>query len=340
LGTLTPAAVRKQIASGDVDPVYLLQGEDDVERSALAAEFADLVEEGLRAFNVETIHASEMTSGDRIADGVASIVAAARTLPMMVPRRVVVVAQAESLLAPKRDSEAATRALEQLAALIERPEPLTTVVFVAAVLDRRTRTFKSLAKHATLVDCGSPADIAGAERWIRARLAQAGVEIDPAGARALATLAGFPERPRNDGRAGDVKRLRGEVERLLLYAFGQKKIDLDDVREVAGPAALQDDWAMANAIEAGQGGEALRQLSLTLDAGAPPEKVLGQLGWLVRSKFPQVAPNELRGAIESLFRTDVDLKRSGGDPRVLLERLIVELCGGKRTRTGSGPRRW
>jgi DNA polymerase III delta subunit len=109
---------------------------------------------------------------------------------------------------------------------------------------------------------------------------------------------------------------------------------------VAGPAALQDDWAMANAIEAGQGGEALRQLSLILDAGAPPEKILGQLGWLVRSKFPQVAPGELLGAVESLFRTDLDLKRSGGDPRVLLERLVVELCEGKRTRTGFGPRRW
>jgi DNA polymerase-3 subunit delta len=340
VATLSPTAVRAQIAKGDADPIYLLQGEDDVERSALASEFADLVEEGLRAFNVETIHAGEMTSGDRIAEGVGSLVAAVRTLPMMAPRRVVIVAQAEAWLAPKRESEAAARALEQIEALLEKPEPLATLVFVASALDKRTRMFKLLGKHATIVDCGAPADVAGAERWIRALVAKAGVEIDPAGARALATLAGFPDRPRNDGKTGNVKRLRGEVERLLLYALGQKKISLADVREVAGPAALQDDWAMANAIEAGQGGEALRQLSLILDAGAPPEKVLGQLGWLVRSKFPQVAPGELPGAVESLFRTDLDLKRSGGDPRVLLERLVVELCEGKRTRTGFGPRRW
>jgi DNA polymerase III delta subunit len=259
---------------------------------------------------------------------------------MMVPRRVVVVAQAEAWLAPKRESEGAARALEQLEALLEKPEPLATLVFVAAGLDKRTRMFKLLGKHATIVDCGSPADVAGAERWVRARVTAAGVEIDPAGAGALATLAGFPDRPRNDGKTGNIKRLRGEVDRLLLYALGQKQISLADVREVAGPAALQDDWAMANAIEAGQGGEALRQLSLILDAGAPPEKILGQLGWLVRSKFPQVAPGELPGAVESLFRTDLDLKRSGGDPRVLLERLVVELCEGKRTRTGFGPRRW
>ena len=32
-----------------------------------------------------------------------------------------------------------------------------------------------------------------------------------------------------------------------------------------------------------------------------------------------------------LFRTDLDLKRSAADARVLLERLVVELCGGRRS---------
>ena len=87
---------------------------------------------------------------------------------------------------------------------------------------------------------------------------------------------------------------------------------------------------MTNAIEAGAPGEALRQLALMLDAGAPPEKVLGQLAWVVRAKFPQLAPAGVRPAVDALFRTDVDLKRSAGDPRILLERLIVELCGSRR----------
>jgi DNA polymerase III delta subunit len=112
--------------------------------------------------------------------------------------------------------------------------------------------------------------------------------------------------------------------------MGQATITLDDVREVAGPAALQDDWAMTNAIEGGRGGEALRQLALMLDAGAPAEKILGQLGWMVRTKFPAAAPGSLSGAVQALFRTDLALKRSAGEPRILLERLVVELCAGKR----------
>jgi DNA polymerase-3 subunit delta len=323
----TPAAVRKQIKSGDTDPVYLLLGEDDVEKSALAAEFAEVVEDGLRAFNVERLHAGDMTSGDKLAEGISGLITAVRTLPMMAPRRIVTVLQAEMLLAPKRESEAATRALDQLEALLKTPEPHATLVLVAGSIDKRGRMYKLLAKQATVVECGTLEDAADAERWVRTRVAAAHAEIEPAAARRLAERAGT-----------DVKRLRGEVDRLLLYAMGQPRITVDDVREVAGPAELQDDWAMANAIEAGHGGEALRQLALMLDAGAPPEKILGQLGWLVRSKFPAVAPGGLRPAVDAVFRTDLALKRTMGDPRVLLERLVVELCDGTRARTSASRR--
>jgi DNA polymerase-3 subunit delta len=317
--TLTPGAVRKQITSGNTDSLYLLIGEDDVEKSALAAEFAEIVDEGLRAFNVERIHAGDMTSGDKLADGVAELVTAVRTMPMMVPRRVVIVTQAEMLLIPKRESDAATRTLDELETFLKQPEPQTTLVFVAGAIDKRSRMYKLLTKQATIVECGAIEDQADAERWVRNRIAAAGIEIDPAAARRLAERAG-----------PDVKRLRGEVDRLLLYAMGQPRITLDDVREVAGPAALQDDWAMANAIEAGQAPVALRQLALMLEAGAPPEKILGQLGWLVRTKFPNLAPDHLPSAVQEVFRTDLALKRSAGDPRILLERLVVELCGRKR----------
>ena len=123
----------------------------------------------------------------------------------------------------------------------------------------------------------------------------------------------------------------------MLYALGQKSIAVEDVRELVGPAALQDDWAMTNAIEAGQAAEALRQLALMFDSGAPAEKILGQLGWLVRTKFPAIAPRDLPAAVDAVFRTDLDLKRSAGDPRVLLERLVVELCTGSADARLRGP---
>jgi DNA polymerase III delta subunit len=52
--------------------------------------------------------------------------------------------------------------------------------------------------------------------------------------------------------------------------------------------------------------------------------VLGQLAWVVRKKL---RPDRIPAAVEALFRTDVALKSSAGDHRVLLERLVLELCG-------------
>ena len=316
MSAAAPAAVSKQIASGTVDPLYLLQGEDEVEKSALAHEFEELVDEGLRAFNVERLHAGDWTTGDKLASGVATLAAALRTLPTMAPRRVVLILQADTLLMPKRESQAATRALDELEALVNTPKPQATMVFMAGSPDKRSRMYKLLAKQATVVECGVLEDQGDAERWVKTRVAAGGAEIAPAGARLLAERCGT-----------DVKRLRNDVERLLLYALGKKTIPLDDVQQIVGPVRLQDDWAMTNAIEAGDGAVALRQLALMLDAGAPPERILGQLGWVVRSKSPQLAPGRLRGAIHAVFRTDLDLKRSVGDPRALLERLVVELCG-------------
>ena len=260
-----------------------------------------------------------MTTGDRLAAGVSSLVAAARTLPMMSPWRVVVVLQAELMLVPRRESEAATRAVQELETYLQSPERQTVLVLVATAVDRRSRLYKLLTQT------GDARGLRSARRSGRRRAvgsgeggARSASAIEPAAVRLLAVRAGT-----------DLKRLRGDVDRLLLYALGQPTITVDDVRQIAGPATLQDDWAMTNAIEQGRTAEALRQLALTLDAGAPPEKILGQLGWLVRTKFPAIAPGHVTAAIESVFRTDLDLKRSAGAPRVLLERLVVELCGGR-----------
>ena len=53
----------------------------------------------------------------------------------------------------------------------------------------------------------------------------------------------------------------------------------------------------------------------------------------LRSIRASIEGDDLTGAVEALFRTDIDLKRSAGEPRILLERLVVELCGVKGVRS-------
>jgi hypothetical protein len=86
---------------------------------------------------------------------------------------------------------------------------------------------------------------------------------------------------------------------------------------------------VTNAIQRNNAPEALKHLGLALEGGAVPYMVLGQLAWFVRERLSMSEPKRVPAAVEALFRTDLDLKSSGGDPRVLLERLVTELCGGR-----------
>jgi DNA polymerase-3 subunit delta len=326
----SPTAVRKQIAQGTPDPIYLIVGDDEAEMAQLTSALAGLVEDELRAFNVERIYATDKSTS------AASIVEAATLLPMMSPRRVVVVLRAEKLLKPKRrgkveeepeeDDAPLGGDLDALEAYVKNPERQTVLALVASDVDRTRRLYKALQKQATIVECwglkGSKdarVDLRQAarqaEQLVRQAVTNAGQQIDAAAARLVAERAGT-----------DISRLRGDVERLLLYAAGKPRITMADAADVVSAETAQDDWAVTTAIQRGDAPEALRHLGLALEAGGVPFKILGQLAWFVREKLPFVDVRRVRPAIEALFRTDLDLKSSGGDARVLLERLVVELC--------------
>ena len=308
---VTPATVHTQIASGTLDPLYLVLGDDEYEKAEMASEFEEVVDVDLRAFNVERFHGGDVS--------LRAILDATRTLPMMVPRRLVVVLRAERLLEPKRESDSATRDADALLAFIKQPPSHATLVLVAGRLDERRRVTKRLLAKATVVRCGGLETVHDAQRWIRSRMKAQGLSIS---SDAVAVLA---------GRVGpDIARLRDAVERLILFSGDEPEILASDVPAVVGPAVSQDDWAVARAIEHGVSDVALRELGLMLESGAVPHMVLGQLAWVARSRVPAA---RTAAAIEAVFRTDRALKQSGGEPRVLLERLVVDLCGtGSRRR--------
>jgi DNA polymerase III subunit delta len=334
--TATSAAVRKQIAQRKTDPIYLIVGDDTAEMSRLAADLATVVEEELRAFNTERLYANEKGVTQ------ASIVESARTLPMMGDRRVVVVLRGERLLKPKRRGKAAEEEApddgsessgpsDVLEAYVKEPEPQTTLVIVASEVDRTRRLFKTLQKSATVVECWGlkalaqdPKNVKGweleriakeATGLVTKTLREAGFTIEPAAARLLAARAGT-----------DIVTLRGDLGRLMLYVGDRKAIDIKDVQEIVSGETLQDQWALADAIVQKDARKALRQLGLAFESGSVPYMILGQLGYCVREKVAATDARRVPAAVDALFRTDLELKSSGGDPRVLLERLVVELC--------------
>jgi DNA polymerase-3 subunit delta len=307
---ISTAALRKQIATESTGPLYMLVGDDDTEKSAVAGEFAEMVDEGLRAFNVERLFGGEMS--------VDELTHTAATLPMMASRRVVLVLEAEKLLIPKRESRAADEEQERLERFIQDPPPHATVVFVCGPLDQRRRAVKLLMKEAQIVNCGTIADAADAERWVKARAAKLGAPLDVGAIQMLVQRTGL-----------DLVRLRAGLERVTLYGMGEPTITADTVRQVV-PAApdAQTDFGIAKAIGRNDAADALHELHLALDAGWMPVMVMGQL----RVAAERRPAARLRDAMDAVLRTDLALKSSAGDPRTLLERLVVEMCDVPKTR--------
>jgi DNA polymerase-3 subunit delta len=308
--SVTPEVLRQKIRSRRVDALYLLHGSDEAEKSQVAAAFAELVEPELRAFNVERMYGTDVTPDD--------IVDAARTLPMMADRRVVVLLQAERVLQPKREGESASDALAGLESYIESPVGSTVLVFVTGEeLNRQRRITRLLVKAATTVECGGLGSSGDAARAVVDLARERGMTVDRAALAKLLALAG-----------GDGAKLRADVDRVLLYV-GQGTVTAEAVDAVVRAEETSDDvWALTRALEQKNAKAALRELRARLDAGDSVFGILGQIAYMVRQPPPRgrYPKDRIPAAIDALFRTDVALKSSGGDPRVLIERLIVELC--------------
>jgi DNA polymerase III delta subunit len=330
---MTPVEVRKQIAAGTTAPLYLLEGDDLQSRHDLALEFAGLVDDGLQAFNVESFYANEAATTGGRDELIAALLSTARTLPMMAPRRVIIVHEAERLLAPRRAKDdadapappeagarkrravaAPVSAAEELEQYIESPEPMTTLVFVAGPLDTNRRVVKLLRKHAIVVDAGSLDSATEAARWIQKRLEKDELAID---AKALALLL--------ETTGLGLGRIRAEVEKLVLYAAGESAITVTHIRDLVLPQQEPgEDFALGKAIWTGNAAEALREVAAQLETGAQPPMVLGQ----IRVAAGRLRPDaKAKSGLDAVLRTDLAIKSSGGEPRFLLERLVVELCG-------------
>lgn len=337
---MTPAQVRAAIDSGSTHPIYLLESDDAPSRYDLAQAFLGLVDEGLHAFNVAAFHAREASNaGDRDAM-LSAIMGAARTLPMMAPRRVILVHDAEFLLTPRkaRDDDApaaeapagkrkarTTTPAEDFEAYVQSPEPLTTLVIDAPSLDRGRRITKLLLQKAMVVDCGTLDSAADAARWIAARVEQDEMSMDAAAVRALVEATGL-----------HLSRIRAEVDKLVLYAAGARAITAGDVRDVVAPVEEPgEDFALGKAIWAGNTAAALREVDALMDAGAPAPMVLGQ----IRAAVIRLRPDaRARKALRRVLETDLAVKSSRGEPRYVLERLLVEVCAGVPG-TPAGPTR-
>ena len=322
---MTPDALSKQLAGGRLEPAYLLAGSEAVLREEAFEALREAVLQGAGSdFDLDRFDAAGLSA--------ASLADALRMLPVLAPRRLVVVDGPEQ----KR----ASKLVEALPELLDDLPTETKCVLVvrSAVLDKRTRWGKAFEKRKALIECNPPTKAREVAAFARGEALRQGVEMERGAAEALAERVG-PQ----------LMLLRQEIAKLALMAGEGKPLSRALVG-VGTPNVSEDPiWDLNDAIGEGRSADALMLLARLLGRGVALPPLLGALAShfrrllscahggavsgppFVQKKIETQArrygPRRLKSALDAIHETDLAIKGAGGlRPGLALERLVVALA--------------
>lgn len=322
----------KEWRAGRFRPVYYLFGEESAAKADALRALKELFRPG--DFNLREF------AGDPGVE-TAAILSEAMTLPILAERRLVIVRS------PRLPAEAKAA----FAAYLKTPSSSTTLVLLSE--DRRPDRKDALAAAAAAVGAVgvfSPLSEEEAVARLAAAAQMADKRLAPEAAEALVAEAGT-----------DWGILAGELEKLLVFVGAEKYVPLEAARECLGFRQSADPWAFERLIQsrdlkaclaqlaglcadakpeevafralAQARGAYLKQLKAKrmLKAGLPQREIETKLrifydgGFLARAA--RVTEERLRLDLRRCLEVETDLKsKSWLDPKLEVERLVVELC--------------
>jgi len=284
---MTPDAAIREAKSGKLRPLYVVTGEEQVLRDEVVAEIrAAALGSGIAAFNEDKFTAGEVD--------VEKVIGAARTAPMMAPRRYVMVRGLERWDSNSDGGDDKRMSpLDRLTDYAAAPIDSTCMVLVATKIDGR-RKLSAIAKKEGFVVLCEPLGRRELTDWIVQKCESRGNAIDHGVADLLAEIAGP-----SLASVGDA------VERLSLYAGAGNEINEDAVALCVARVRTQDTWAVVGAV----GERDLRKAFAALaDAYDPRDRglpLLGALAWSIR----QLAKYQL--AVRAGASSEEAAKRAG-----------------------------
>ncbi len=253
---LTFAQFRQALVRAQVDPVYLLDGEEGF----FHEEGIRLLEHAVLPPGASTIDRESIRGGEA---SLAEVLDLASTYPMGADRRLIVVREADRL---------SCESAEPLRRYLSRPNPKSCLVFSDAGFDRRRLLYKTLRAGAGRVDC-SPLDESRIPLWVRERLRERGFGISADLAEAIAS-----------GAAGQgLGRLDAELQKLMGAIGAPRPVQAADLELLADVPRVADAFRLAACIARGERGEATAALRALLRSGEDPVRLLGGLSWYFRN---------------------------------------------------------
>ena len=325
---------------------YILHGDDSISRdAALARMRSALGEDG-------DLNRSEFDGAEA---QVAQVIAAARSLPFLAEKRLVIVKGLIGHITRKGAGNTGKAAADRLIAELPNLPAFARLALVEyEALKETNRVLKAARSmpNGYVRGFAKPRDLTG---WVRARAEREyEAAITPAAANAIAQVVG-----------DDLLRADSELHKLVSYVNGERAIDEADVAELTPYVPEANVFEMAEALAAGDGKRALeliqqaprdeprdpgirlfalitRQFRLLLmtrehldrGGGAQREAIAKAIG-VPHFVAPRLATQsrrfsalQLDAILKRLQRYDQDMKTGRIAPRLALELLVTSLTQG------------
>jgi len=325
----------KSLKQGKILPLYLFFGEEEfLIQEAVDLIISKAVDPGARDFNFNTVYCKGSSGNE--------IVNLAQTYPFMSERRLVIAKEIEALKAAD---------LEELISYLLSPSSSTCLIMIANQprYDKKSVTAPVEAGGA-VVRFYSIRDqdiLPWIDNWARQR----GLSIQRDAAQYVWQTLG-----------NDLQAITNELQKATIYIKDRKNIIYDDVKAVVGDFREYTPFDLAAALGAKNREKAFLILSRLVQEGEAPVGLLGSIAWNFR-RLMQVKAAEFSGmgleegikrlrppvifhqaaafkaqvrsyslaelemAFEVLLNADKAMKSSGIGGRLVLERMIMRLCG-------------
>lgn len=324
--------------------IYLLYGEDEfsilenLSSMKNALEPPDLRDVNTTSVDGTTIKFEELRS-------------ICNTIPFLASKRLVVVtnllAQFETHTKPNRsDAKGILDSWSRLFDYISEVPETTDLVFVDDSLNSSNTLLKVVTKLGTVRRFTLPDD-RSVEKWVRDRAVSKHIEIEHNAIRRLATIIGV-----------DLRIISNELDKLAAYRGGLP-IRVEDVEELVSYDREIRIFTAIDALVEGRVDQAMKNIHQLLKLGRSPGYILAMIarqvrllilakdlksrrvptaelgsrlglrGYPLRKTLDQektFTVHRLKNIHQKLLDTDIRIKTTGTDERLILDLLVTEIC--------------
>lgn len=327
---MKPAELRQKLENGDCPSLICLFGEEVFYRDQALQMLIDrVVPVDARDFNLAVFQGKEAT-GQLVLEQL-------QTLPVFSPQRLVLIKDFHAVSAAES---------EKLLDYLSSPAPEVVLVIISEKIDRRRKFFQVFGKKGALVEF-KPLYPNQIPAFVQQQVQAAGKRLTEDAMALFCRRVGT-----------NLQEIQGELEKLFSYLGERSLVDVEDVRCVVSDVRTESVFDLTNAMGKKQSSESLRLLGRLLGEGIAPLVILNMMVrhfrqlWKTTALLEQgrgrkeiaggvgVNPYFVDGLIsqarqfrdsqyeewfELFLDADWKLKSSGGNPRAILENLVMKL---------------